>query len=100
MAPKYTKLQPSDVGNVRARTNAQKFTSGAVHARTSQLHSPACGRVERQRGEGEVVGNANCQQPQRNPPRRAIETINAPALPIVPFIIAPPAANRPTLVCC
>ncbi|QDT60389.1 hypothetical protein SV7mr_29110 [Stieleria bergensis] len=38
----------------------------------------------------EVVGNANRKQPQRNPPRSAIETINAPALPIVPFIIAPP----------
>ncbi|WP_145274713.1 hypothetical protein [Planctomycetes bacterium SV_7m_r] len=38
----------------------------------------------------EVVGNANHRQSQRNPPRPAIEVINAAALQLCKFISAPP----------
>ncbi|QDT57981.1 hypothetical protein SV7mr_04700 [Stieleria bergensis] len=44
----------------------------------------------------EVVGNANRRQPQQNPPRPAIETLDAAALQLCTLTSMPPAANRPT----
>ena len=61
------------------------------------MNSPACGRVEPKRGEGEVVGSAHRKQPQRNPPRPAIETIEYSSLQICTLSSAPPPqTGRPS----